>query len=385
METHLNIEASATVKMNGLAVEKRRSGTAVYNLSAGEAMVDTPLIVVDAATRAMKEGKTHYTPAAGISELRMAAANWMNEWYGSNFSADETLVSCGGKFDVFALLQAYVQPGDEVIIAAPYWVSYASLVRLFGGVSKIVETSVTDGWKMHPQQVEDACTKKTKILIFNNGSNPCGTLYTKDEVEKILHVAQEKNIFVISDEVYSGLVYDDHRYISAGLFPEYKKNISVVQSCSKNFGMTGWRVGFLFAPKEVIDIISMLQSQSTTGTSTISQWAALAAVENARTIIPVIKQEMQARRDVFVKLFKEYFGIAIEAPPAALYTFLPLNLFGKETNSEAFCLRLLEEANVASVPGSAFGQEGYVRFSFGETEEQISKGVEALAKWCQKG
>ncbi len=385
METHLNIEASATVKMNGLALEKKNAGISVYNLSAGEAMMDTPSVVVEAAVKAMKDGKTHYTSSAGISELRTAAAAWMNEWYGTNFSSDETLISCGGKFNVFALLQAYVQPGDEVIIAAPYWVSYASLVRLFGGVPKIIETSPDDGWKMHPEQLEHMCTEKTKILIFNNGSNPCGTLYEQDEVEKILHVAQERNVFVISDEVYSGLVYDDQSYISAGSFSAYKKNIAVVQSCSKNFGMTGWRVGFLFAPKEVIDIISMLQSQSTTGTSTISQWAALAAVQNAKDIIPAIKKEMQRRRDVFTELFQKHFQKNIAVSPSALYSFLPLTLFGSEKNSEIFCLKLLEEGNVASVPGCAFGQEGYVRFSFGEREEQIQKGVEALARWCRKG
>lgn len=370
--------------MNGLALEKKRAGISVFNLSAGEAMMDTPSIIIDAAIRAMKDGKTHYTPSAGIPELRSTASFWMNEWYGTQYSSDETLVSCGGKFSVFALLQAYLQKGDEVIIAAPYWVSYASLVRLFGGVPIIIETSPTDGWKVHPEQLLTEYTEKTKMFILNNGSNPCGTLYTKEEVKALLRVAKEKNLFVISDEVYSGLVYNDRPYVSAGSFFEYKQNLAVIQSCSKNFGMTGWRVGFLFAPKEVIDIVSMLQSQSTTGTSTVSQWAALAALENAKEIIPVIKTEMQTRRDFFVALFQKYFQINIPVPPSALYSFLPLEMFGTEKKSETFCLKLLEEGNVASVPGSAFGQEGYVRFSFGERPEQIQKGIEVLAKWCRK-
>lgn len=372
--------------MNALAAQKKKQGEVVYNLTVGEPMITTPEIIVMAAKKAMDEGKTLYTPAAGIPELREAFAAWMNTTFGSSYTKENAIVTCGGKHGLLMTLQALVEPQDEVIIIAPYWVSYPSMVSLCGGISQIISTEEQDGWKVTPHQIESACSAKTKILILNNGGNPTGVLYTREEIQNILEVAKKKNLIVISDEVYSGLVYDKQEFVSVASFPEYQENTIIVQSCSKHFAMTGWRVGFVCGPKELITLVETLQSQSTTGTSSVSQWAALAAIENVDTLIPQIKNEMQTRRDAFVSNFKKYFSVDISIPQAGLYAFIPMTRFGiQSTDSVQWCMKILEEANVVFVPGAPFGAEGYVRASFGGQINDVEKGLEQLAKYLHKG
>lgn len=395
----LHIQASPTVVINSMAAEKRAQGERVYNLSVGEARLPTPEIVIEAATRAMKEGKTRYTPAEGIPELCVAATTWMNRMYGASYLQSETMITCGGKFAIFAILQALLEPGDEVIVPAPYWTSYQGITALFGGkmVAAATEEITTPpagggsrpyvgrNWKLEISNLEKATTKKTKVFIFNNASNPTGVVYSKKEIEEILAWAKKKKLFVISDEVYSGLVYSGEDFVSAGSFREHRDHVAVVQSCSKHFAMTGWRVGMLFASASLIDVVSAIQTQSTTGTSTISQWAALAAIENAGEIIPRVRAAVRERRDAFVDEFQKQFGISIPAPSSGLYCFIPMKAFGvEETDSQEFCTAALREANVAMVPGVAFGVDGYVRCSFGEPEDELRAGVAALAEWVKK-
>lgn len=382
--SHAQIEPSATVAINGLAMEKKKRGERVYNLSVGEPMIDTPAVVIEAAIAAMRQGKTHYPPVAGIPELREIASVWMNTTYHTNFSAAQTVVTCGGKFGIFACLQALVEPGDEVVIIAPYWVSYPEMVKLFGGVPKILTTTEENGWKIALDQLQNACTEKTKLIIINNGSNPTGALYDREELISFLRVAQERNNIVLSDEVYSGLVYDGREYVSCGSFPDFQDRVIIIQSCSKHFAMTGWRVGFLFGPEELVKIVTAIQGQSTTGTSIISQYAAVAALEHAQTIVSNVQSIMQTRRNIFVQTCCSVFPGSIVLPPTALYTFMSLTSLGVPmTNSLQFSRVALEQGNVAVVPGVAFGQDGYIRCSFGADEKELHESVEALGNFCR--
>lgn len=377
-------EPSATMAINSLALQKKAAGERVYNLAAGEPMVATDPKVIEAATRAMNKGKTHYPPVAGIPELRAAASKWMNENYQTNFSSAECLVTAGGKFGLFALCQALLNPGDEVLIVAPYWVSYPSMVKMFGGVSKFINTKESLGWRVTIKDLAKAVTSKTKIIFFNNGSNPTGVLYSLDEIKEILAFAKEHDLLVVSDEVYSGLVYDDEEFVSCGSFPEYRERVVIVQSCSKHFAMTGWRVGFVLGPENLIKILATIQGQSTSGAASISQWAAVAAFVEAGAIVPRVREVMQKRRDFFLKTFEKLFSTKINTPSSGLYFFVPLKKLGSaEKDSAIFCRHILEVGNIAIVPGVAFGEESYARFSFGASEEELGEALGALARFLK--
>lgn len=378
-KTIQNIKPSATVSINSLAQQKKSEGIRVFNLSAGEAYVNQSKRLEEAAIQAIKENKTKYPPVAGLPELRKIAAEWMNNLYGTSYDLKETLVTAGGKFGIFALCQALLNKNDEVLIVSPYWVSYPGLVSMFNGNPIIVNTFEIDEWKTNPEDLERLYTNKTKILILNNASNPTGALYSKNELHEILKWAKSKDLFVISDEVYSGLVYDNNEYISCGKFSEYKDNLAIIQSVSKHFAMTGWRIGITFAPEEIIQKLTVIQGQATSGAPTISQWAALAAFENAEEIMKSIREEMQKRRNIFIETFELFFQTKLEKPKSSLYAFVPIkSMTNKEIDSVTFCRKALEIGNVALVPGVAFGQEDYIRFSFGVEEQEIKEALQAL-------
>lgn len=369
----VNVPPSATVAMNSLALEKKAKGERVYNLSAGEPVLHPHRAIVDAAKKAIDEGKTGYPPVAGVPDLRRAAAQWMNRVHDTQFSWTNTLVAPGGKFAIFAACQALVDPGDEVVIIAPYWVSYPSIVSLFGGKPVIIATTEADGWIPKAENIATAYTEKTKLLILNSAGNPTGALYSRTLLEKILREAHTRGVIVLSDEVYSGLAYEG-TFVSCGAFPEYRDSVAVVNSCSKNFAMTGWRVGFLFAPEELISTATMIVSQSVSGASIVSQAAALGAIEHADEVTATVREAMRARRDMFSKA-------GLPVGPAGLYSFASIEfLTGREQDSVAFCERLMREHSIASIPGAAFGQEGYVRFAFGETEVELSAALEVLRR-----
>lgn len=385
LSSRLHIAPSATLAMNALAGEKKKAGEAVYNLTVGEPQIDTPEVIRQAAIDAMNAGKTLYTPLAGIPELRSEVATWMNKNFAAHFEKNNVIVTCGGKHGLLLTLQALLEPEDEVLMIAPYWVSYPSMVELYGGVSRVIETEEKHNWKVTSEQIVAACSPKTKILILNNGGNPTGVLYSKEELEDILKVAYEYNVTVISDEVYAGLCYDAHSFVSAASFHQFKENTIVIQSCSKHFAMTGWRVGFVMGPEKLITTLENLQSQSTTGTSSISQWAALAAFQHADEIIPKIGAQMQSRRDAFIQNFKKYFGVDLLPSQAGLYAFISLKSFGiEDTDSVAWCMKVLQEANVVFVPGKPFGAEGYVRASFGGNPQDLESGLRVLSEYLKK-
>ena len=377
--SRINIPPSPTLHINSLALEKKRRGERVYNVSAGEPLMQTPEVIVAAARDAIGSGKTHYSPVQGIPELVTALQGYFFSRYGATYTPDEICVTNGGKFGLYGLCQVLLEPGDEALIIAPYWVSYDAMTRLAGGVPIIIPTSLQNKWKVTKEQLAAVKTPRTKILFFNNASNPTGVLYTKEELRDILSWAYENNVFVISDEVYSGLVYDGNVFASAALFREYAQGVAVVESASKNFAMTGWRLGSVSAPAPIIHAFKVLQGQSTSNTSTISQWAAVAAYTHHETLMPIIQKEMQDKRDAFVREWTLSGFPEVDMPGAGLYVFFPLlSSTGSFLDDVTWCAHVLDRCGVAAVPGSAFGAPGFVRFSFGGDIPETTAALHAL-------
>lgn len=350
-------QPSMTVTLNSLAAGKKKAGEQVYNFAAGEPFLPNHPAVIAAVEAGLKHKPVLYAPLKGMAELRQAAADWMNRTYGTSYSLDQTIVTAGAKYALFAALQALIDVQDEVLIAAPYWVSYPEMIKLCGGEPNIIHTESTNGWKITPQDIKECCTKRTKALLINNCCNPTGAVYTRQELQAILETVQELGLFLISDEVYSELVYAGS-FVSCGAFPEFAASTIVVQSCSKNFGMTGWRVGFAFAQAPIIEAIALFQGHMTTGTSTVSQWAALAALEHADEIIASLRPEMQQRRDFCCNLLQQLFETPVALPEGSLYLFLSLEqLQAKDRSSVDYCMKVLKNGNVVLVPGEAFGKE----------------------------
>jgi aspartate aminotransferase len=374
-----HVAPSATIAINTQALLKKAAGIHVYNFAAGDPVLRVHPAATSRAEEGLRAGFVPYTPIAGIPDLRREAAHWVSSWHNAEYSAEETIVTCGGKHVLSLALQALIDRGDEVLFAAPYWVSYPDMVKLFGGTPKAILTKEDRGWRMGPDELSRALTAKSKVLIFNNPCNPTGVLYTKEEIAALLEVAKKAHLVVIADEVYSNLVYDGE-FASCGMFHNHRDHLLIVQSCSKNFGMAGWRVGFGFGPEALIKRMATLQGQSTTGTSLVSQWAALGALKEAKAVNNYVKEEMQRRRDLFVRHYQGLINPKMKAPPAAIYYFAPTSDFRAGSDCVRFCQQALEVANVALVPGVAFGMEGFMRFAFSEMPDQIVGGIEALSK-----
>ncbi len=380
----LPITPSATVAIFNRAKEKGINQK-VFNFAAGDPQIVCDAHIISCAEKEIDTGKCCYPPLRGIPLLRSLATEWMNTSYHANYCAEECLVTPGGKMALYLTLQALIRPDDEVLILSPYWVSYPEMIKLFGGKPVVVPCLEKNGWKVELGKLSSAVTAKTKALLINNACNPTGVLYTREEISVIVDFAIKNKLCIISDEVYSEMVYAKGSFISFSSLSPCRDNLVVIQSCSKNFGMTGWRVGFAFAPKKFIDALSLLASQSITATSFAAQHAAIGALENKESLSAHICTLMKKRRDLFFLSLKNHFAKDFLLPPSSLYLFVSLKQLGIEgMDCTTFCERLLEEGCVAAVPGIAFGCEGYVRFAFGESEEDIKQGVEALAKACKE-
>lgn len=377
----MDVQPSVTLTIANLLKAKKAQGEEVFDLGVGEIIGLKSQEVLEAVKSKLTETATWQYPAvAGFSELREAAVTWYNEEYQTNYSAQNVLVTTGGKFAMFILLQVLLMERDEVLIPAPYWVSYPEIIKLFKGVPKFITTTQADDWKISVDSLEKAWTPKTKILILNSINNPTGTIYNPAELKAILNWAADKKLIVISDEVYSELVFNDsQKFFSCGAF-KTGGQIIVVQSCSKNFAMSGWRVGFIFGDTEIIKQTSAIQSQSTTGVPPICQQAAWSAITARKSIQKNIKIELIKRRDELINGLNDYFNLKISAPMTGLYLFISLKDLGvKNDDSIVFAQNLLAQSNVAVVPGQAFGVEGYLRLSFGSPEAEIKEGLRRLA------
>lgn len=367
----INIEESATVAINSLVKEKIAKGENVINLSAGEPVVEIPDFFQKYSDEAFSKNMILYPPAAGLPELREVCMNWLNNKYSTEYSLDEIVITPGGKFGISILLQSLVEKDDEVIIFSPYWVSYPSMVKLFDGKPVVVQTKYENNWDIDFNELEKSITHKTKVMILNNASNPNGKLYSKETVLNLLELCEKYDIFLISDEVYSELVYDNEEFVSVGQFPQFKDRVAIVQSFSKMLGLTGLRVGFTATNKELSKILIKLISQSTSGVSTTAQWIVYKTLLEHPEYSEFIKEQMQTRRDFISKSLK------IEKVKSGLYYFLPIK---NGQNSEEFCKELLLNNNLAAVPGIAFGQEGFVRITFGQTEKILKDAIKILTQ-----
>ncbi|MCS7174152.1 aspartate aminotransferase [Pseudothermotoga sp.] len=368
-----NIAGSKTLEINALAQSMKQKGIDVVNLTAGEPDFPTPQPIVEAAIEALKAGLTKYTDSSGIPQLREKIAQYVSEKHGVTCTPEQVVVTNGGKQAIFNCLAALVEENDEVIIIDPCWVSYEPMVQILAGKPVHVKTSFENGFKPSLEQIERAITPNTKVIVLNSPNNPTGTVYDAKLLKQIHALAVERNIFIVSDDVYDCLVYDGEYTsiysISGG------KNVALVNAFSKSHSMTGWRVGYLVAPAEIAKAAAKVQAHTTSNINTIAQYAALKAFEVDTTYM---KEKFKQRRDLVCKLLEES-GFSFVKPGGAFYVLIDVTEFEKD--DVTFCTKLLQQAHVALVPGSAFNAPGFVRLSFATSEEALVEGIKRLKKF----
>lgn len=377
------IKPSPTLAMDAKAKAMKAQGVDVVNFGVGEPDFDTPENIKEAAIKAIRDGFTKYTPVGGIEPLKDAIIEKFGKDNGLDYTRDEIIVSCGAKHSLYNIAQALYGPGDEVIIPYPYWVSYPDQVLLNDAVPVFVKTYEEDSFMLRAEALKSHITKKTKALILNSPSNPTGLAYDRKTLEKIAEVAVEHNLYVISDEIYEKLVYDDVEHVSiASLGKEIKQRTIVVNGLSKSHAMTGWRVGFTAGLKELIKAMTNIQSQSTSNPTSISQKAAVEALTGPQDFIEKMRAEFDRRRKFLVSELNSIPLLSCRVPTGAFYAFPNTSkLYGKFENissSSDLALYLLEKANVALVPGDAFGDDGYIRISYATSMDDIKKAVERM-------
>ncbi len=381
-----NISPSPTLSVDAKAKKLKSEGKDVCGFGAGEPDFDTPEFIKEACIKAIEAGKTKYLPSAGLPALREALATHYAKRRGISYNASNFIVSPGGKFSCYLAIMSVVSPGDEVIIPAPYWVSYPEMVKLAGGTPVYVKATDAADFKVTVQQLESVITPKTKLLILTSPSNPTGAVYSAQELKEIMDFAIVRDILVMSDEIYSTLVYDGVEAISpASLSEEAKEHTIVVSGFSKAFSMTGWRLGTLCAPDAIAKAVANLQSQTSSNATSFAQYGALAAMENealADAAVAEMKKSFDRRRLMLLEGLNAIDGVFCRRAQGAFYLFPNISSFGM--SSVDFCAKLLEEKLVAVVPGSAFGSDENVRFSYAVSDETIQKGIERMAQFCSE-
>ncbi|WP_234696219.1 pyridoxal phosphate-dependent aminotransferase [Candidatus Kryptobacter tengchongensis] len=389
-EKILNLPESETLRISAIAKNMKAQGIDVVSLSAGEPDFPTPEHIKEAAIQAIKENFTKYTQNQGIPELINAIIEKFRRDNNIDYKPSEILVSNGAKHSIFNALQAICNPGDEVIIPAPYWVSYPAMVAVVDAKPVILKTDLRTNFKITPEQLREVITKKTKALIFNSPSNPTGAVYTEDEIKKIAEVVYEKNIFVISDEIYEKILYEGKHFSMASI-KELKDLVITVNGVSKAYAMTGWRIGYLGANEEIVKLANKVQGQMTSNASSISQKAALAALTGTQEPVKRMVNEFKIRRDFICSELKQIPGIEILVPSGAFYVFPKVSAYyGKNyngmviKNSNDFCEFLLKEEKLAIIPGDAFGMDECVRISFAASMEDLMKGIERFKRAIEK-
>ncbi len=372
--------------MNARAAELRARGVDVFAFGVGEPDFDPPKFVLDAAKAAVDQGVSKYTAVTGVAPLKKAICDAATRWRGYTPTADQVCVSVGAKHVLFNIALALYEPGDEVIIPAPYWVSYPEQVRLVGATPVIVETSESDGWRMSPEALAAAITPKTKAIILCTPSNPTGAAYDEAQLGALLDVVRRHDVWLVIDEIYADLVYDHFKYVSApALAPDLRDRIVIVDGVSKSFAMTGWRIGWSVAPAALAKAIETIQGQSTTNATAVAQQAALAALNGPRDALDAMRATFEARRDVMVTGLNSLSGVRCRKPEGAFYVFADCRgLYGIKAGDRVIATDddvaswLLDSARVATVAGGAFGAPGYVRFSYATSEARISAGIASI-------
>ncbi|HNY70605.1 MAG TPA: pyridoxal phosphate-dependent aminotransferase [Syntrophorhabdus sp.] len=382
------LKPSPTLAINAKEKLLRAQGLDIAGFGAGEPDFDTPEHIKQAAIDAVNKGFTKYTPVAGIEPLKDAIIEKFKNDNGLTFKREEVIVSCGGKHGLYNLFQALFQEGDEVIILTPYWVSYPPMVELAGAKPVIVDTREEDDYQVTGDLIRKYITSKTKGIVLNYPSNPVGSVYTVENLVQIGRLAVDHNLYIISDEMYEKIVYDGYQHTSiASIDSAFRERTIISNGVSKAYSMTGWRIGYTVGQKEIIAAISNIQSQSTSNPTSISQYAALAALTGPQDFISMMVGEFQKRRDFLVRELTSIPGVTCYNPRGAFYVFPNFNaLLGKRFNertidsSAALTELLLEEFHTAVVPGAEFGKEGYLRLSFATSMDVIKKGAERIQK-----
>ncbi|NTW52380.1 MAG: pyridoxal phosphate-dependent aminotransferase [Chlorobiaceae bacterium] len=383
----LSMQESQTIRISGLAKKMQAEGKDVVSLSAGEPDFPTPDNVCQAGIDAINAGFTRYTANAGIPELKKAIVRKLSRDNGLEYSEAEIIVSNGGKQTLANAFLALCDEGDEVIVPAPYWVSFPEMVRLAGATPVIVDTTIETGYKLTPAQLEAAITPKTRMLVLNSPSNPTGSVYSEQEVRDLMKVVEGKEIFVISDEMYDMIVYGGVRPFSPARIPEMKPWVIVSNGTSKSYSMTGWRIGYVAAPKWIIDACDKIQSQTTSNANSIAQKAAAAALDGDQSIVWERTAEFQKRRDFMFRELNKIPGIQTTLPDGAFYIFPSIKgLLGKTfggkvmKDSADIAEYLLKDHFVATVPGDAFGAPDNLRLSYAASIEELEKAVNRMRK-----
>ena len=381
-ERAAQLTPSLTLSIDSKAKAMKAEGIDVCGFGAGEPDFDTPEHIKRAAIEALEAGFTKYTPNAGIPELRQAIADKLAADNGLNYRAGQIVVSNGAKHACYNAILATCQPGDEVIIPAPYWVSYPDMVRLVGAEPVIVPTSERNAWKMRPEDFENAMTPRTKMLIMNSPGNPTGSVYTREELEAIVNVAAEEDIYILSDEIYEKLVYDDAKHVSVGSLSKEAYDLTItVNGFSKSYAMTGWRLGYLAAPDAVSRAVDSIQSHTSSNPCSFSQYGALAALKGDQQPLADMREEFEMRRNYMFDRISKISNVTAIKPQGAFYILVNISQLG--LTSQNFADRLLSKANVAVVPGAAFGDDRTIRFSYATSLDVIKKGLDRFQDFCR--
>lgn len=385
------VHASSTMAIDSLYKSMKAQGIDVVGFGAGEPDFPTPDNIKEAAITALRENKTKYTAASGIMELKQAVCYRMREDCGLSYQPENVLIASGAKHNVYLAVRALVDPGDEVVIPAPYWVSYSEIVAMCGGVPVIAQTKEADEFKLTPEELDAAITEKTKCVMFNSPSNPTGMMYTAEELRALADVCIRRDVYIIADEIYYELVYDGRKFVSLGaLGEEIKERTIIINGVSKSYAMTGWRIGYSLAPAHITKVMANYVSHSTAAPSTISQWAAVEALTGPQTAVEEMRKAFEERRNYMVSRVNAIPGVSCLKPEGAFYIMMNITkLLGKKVgdqvieDSDQFAQLLLEKGLVAVVPGSGFDAPHFVRWSYATSMENIREGMDRLERFLQ--
>jgi aspartate aminotransferase len=376
------VTPSLTLAIAAKAKAMKAQGIDVCSFSTGEPDFDTPAHISAAAQKALDDGKTKYGPAAGEPKLREAIAHKLKSDNGLDYKAENVIVTNGGKHSLFNLMLALIEAGDEVIIPAPYWLSYPEMVTLAGGVPVIVPTNAATGYKITPEQLRKSITSKTKLFVLNSPSNPTGMVYTPEEIQAIAQIIVEADILVVSDEIYEKILYDGAKHVSIGsLGAEIFARTIISNGFAKGYSMTGWRIGYLAGPIDLIKATSTIQSHSTSNVCTFAQYGAIAALEGSQDCVEQMRQAFAERREVMFERLNSISGLSCPKPDGAFYLFPDISKTGLK--SLDFCDTLLEKEQVAVIPGIAFGADNNIRLSYATDMATIEKGMDRLERFVK--
>ncbi|WP_283693357.1 pyridoxal phosphate-dependent aminotransferase [Clostridium perfringens] len=384
-----NIGASLTLALTAKAGELKKEGIDVVSFGVGEPDFNTPKNIIEAATRAMEEGKTKYTATSGIVELKEAIAKKLHDDNGLNYGTKNIIISTGAKQSLANVFMAILNPGDEVIIPVPYWVSYPELVKLSDGVPVFIETKKENDFKVTYDELKSVLSENTKAIVINSPNNPTGTVYSKKDLEVIAKFAEENDLIIISDEIYEKLIYGKEKHISiASLSEDAFKRTVVINGFSKAYAMTGWRIGYAACyNEELIKVMNNVQSHMTSNTNSIAQFAALEALNGDQETIKNMVKEFSLRRELMIELISGIEDLTFIEPKGAFYVMIDVSKVLKKANikgSMEFANLLLKEENVVVIPGIAFGEDNFIRLSYATSKEEIIKGLKRIKKFVNK-